>query len=54
MPTSEADTTLSAETAAQSTTTDGLTYQSILVRQMRYGLALLSASHILSHQLSLS
>ncbi|WP_379543650.1 mechanosensitive ion channel family protein [Psychrobacter sp. R86515] len=30
MPTSEADTTLSAETAAQSTTTDGLTYQSIL------------------------
>jgi len=30
MPTSEAETTLSAETAAQSTTTDGLTYQSIL------------------------
>ncbi|MGB6824260.1 MULTISPECIES: mechanosensitive ion channel family protein [unclassified Psychrobacter] len=30
MPTSEADTTLSAETAAQSTTTNGLTYQSIL------------------------
>lgn len=30
MPTSEADTTLSVETAAQSTTTDGLTYQSIL------------------------
>ncbi len=30
MPTSEEDTTLSAETAAQSTTTDGLTYQSIL------------------------
>ncbi|WP_296209376.1 mechanosensitive ion channel domain-containing protein [Psychrobacter sp. UBA3480] len=30
MPTSEADTTLSAETTAQSTTTDGLTYQSIL------------------------
>ncbi|MDN3440391.1 mechanosensitive ion channel [Psychrobacter sp. APC 3279] len=30
MPTSEADTTLSAETAAQATTTDGLTYQSIL------------------------
>ena len=30
MPTSEADTTLSAETAAQTTTTDGLTYQSIL------------------------
>lgn len=30
MPTSEADTTLSSETAAQSTTTDGLTYQSIL------------------------
>ncbi len=30
MPTSEAATTLSAETAAQSTTTDGLTYQSIL------------------------
>ena len=30
MPTSEAETTLSAETAAQATTTDGLTYQSIL------------------------
>ncbi|MGO2278631.1 mechanosensitive ion channel family protein [Psychrobacter sp. AOP7-D1-21] len=30
MPTSEAETTLSAETAAQSTTTDGITYQSIL------------------------
>ncbi|MGP9556306.1 mechanosensitive ion channel family protein [Psychrobacter sp. AOP7-A1-24] len=30
MPTSEAGTTLSAETAAQSTTTDGITYQSIL------------------------
>jgi len=30
MPTPEAETTLSAETAAQSTTTDGLTYQSIL------------------------
>lgn len=30
MPTSEAETTLSAEAAAQSTTTDGITYQSIL------------------------
>ncbi|MGP9545285.1 mechanosensitive ion channel family protein [Psychrobacter sp. AOP7-B1-25] len=30
MPTSEAETTLSAETATQSTTTDGITYQSIL------------------------
>ena len=30
MPTSEAETTLSAERAAQSTTTDGITYQSIL------------------------